>query len=264
VAIVVATTGTTLVAMARAMTDRPWARLLKAAAPVVLGLAALGCTDDGASGVDSLAPLVTAGAPPSTATAPLAPTTAPPAPGSTAPPAAAPPTTVAPPVDGAAVLSAAVAAMAPGYHYRSTVTVDGVVAVEADGDRVGDGTRLGVTRDGTSVQYVITPDGTWVMTDGGEWDQLDTPAATSDPIGALAAPMAVSVLSSSPEVIAMVVTVPNSALGLPGDGTADLNVTVTNGMVTAVAYRTAVDGRDAAVETALGPVTDPSAVVPPI
>ena len=62
----------------------------------------------------------------------------------------------------------------------------------------------------------------------------------------------------------MVVTVPTSALGLPGDGTADLNVTVTNGMVTAVAYRTAVDGRDAAVETALGPVTDPSAVVPPI
>ena len=189
VAIVVATTGTTTVAMARAVTDRPWARLLTAAAPVVLGLAALGCTDDGASGVDSLAPLVTAGAPSSTATAPLAPTTAPPAPGSTAPPAAAPPTTVAPPVDGAAVLSAAVAAMAPGYHYRSTVTVDGVVAVEADGDRVGDGTRLGVTRDGTSVQYVITPDGTWVMTDGGEWDQLDTPAATSDPIAALAAPI---------------------------------------------------------------------------
>ena len=80
------------------------------------------------------------------------------------------------------MLSAAVAAMAPGYHYRSTVTVDGVVAVEADGDRVGDGTRLGVTRDGASVQYVITPDGTWVMPDGGEWDQLDTPAATSDPI----------------------------------------------------------------------------------
>ncbi len=237
------------------MTDRRWARLLTAAAPVVFGLAALGCSDDGASGADSLAPLVTAGPPSSTATTPVAPTTVPAVPESTAPAAAAtaPPTTVAPPVDGAAVLGAAVAAMAPGYHYRSTVTVDGVVAVEADGDRVGDGTRLGVTRDGTSVQYVITPEGTWVMADGGEWDQLDTPAATSDPIAALAAPTAVTVLSSSPDVVSMVVTVPTSALGLPGDGAADLNVTVTNGMVTSVAYRTAVDGRDAAVDTDLGP-----------
>ena len=232
--------------------------------PVVLGLAALGCSDDGAGGGDSLAPLVTVGDPAAATTAAAA-STLPPAsaPTSIVAPATGPPTTVAP-VDGATVLGAAVAAMAAGYHYRSTVTVDGAVAVEADGDRVGDGTRLGVTRDGTSVRYVITPEGTWVMPDDGEWDQLDTPAATSDPIGALAAPTAVSVLSSSPDVVSMVVTVPSSSLGLPGDGTADLNVTITNGMVTSVAYRTAVDGRDAAVETELGPVVDPSAVVPPI
>jgi hypothetical protein len=43
---------------------------------------------------------------------------------------------------------------------------------------------------------------------------------------------------------------------LPGDGTADLNVTITNGMVTSVAYRTSVDGRDAAVETAVETVAD--------
>jgi len=234
--------------------------------PVVLGLAALGCSDDGAGGPDSLAPLITVGDPAFATTAPV-PSTLPSASESTAsatPTTTGLPTTVAPPVDGAAALSAAVAAMAPGYHYRSTVTVDGVVAVEADGDRVGDGTRLGVTRDGASVQYVITPDGTWVMPDGGAWDQLDTPAATADPINALAAPTAVSVLSSSPEVVSMVVTVPSSSLGLPGNGAADLNVTVTNGMVTAVAYRTAVDGREAAVETELGPIVDPSAVVPPI
>ena len=231
---------------------------------VVLGLAALGCSDDGGGGADSLAPLVTVGDPAAATTAAAA-STLPPAsaPTSIVAPATGPPTTVAP-VDGATVLGAAVAAMAAGYHYRSTVTVDGAVAVEADGDRVGDGTRLGVTRDGTSVRYVITPEGTWVMPDGGEWDQLDTPAATSDPIGALAVPTAVSVLSSSPDVVSMVVTVPSSSLGLPGDGTADLNVTITNGMVTSVAYRTAVDGRDAAVETELGPVVDPSAVVPPI
>jgi len=258
------TTGTTT---AGVVTEHRRARLALGVVPVVLlsavlGLAALGCSDDGAGGVDSLAPLVTVGRP-TIATTAAVPSTLPPASAPT-PTATGLPTTVAPPVDGAAVLSGAVAAMAPGYHYHSTVTVDGVVAVEADGDRVGDGTRLGVTRDGTSVRYVITPGGTWVMPDGGEWDQLDTPAATSDPITALAAPTAVSVLSSSPEVVSMVVTVPSSSLGLPGDGAADLNVTVTNGMVTSVAYRTAVDGREAGVETALGPVVDPSAVVAPI
>ncbi len=250
--------------MARGMTERSRARLLAAAVPVVFCLSAVGCSDDGAGGADSLAPLATAGSPSTSAAAPVAPSTTAAALASTVPAAPVPPPTAAPPVDGGAVLSAAVAAMAPGYHYHSTVTVDGAVAVEADGDRVGDGTRLAVVRDGASVQYVITPEGTWVMPDGGEWDQLDTPAATSDPIASLAAPNAVSVLSSSPDVVSMVVTVPNAVLGLPDDGDADLNVTVTNGMVTSVAYRTAVDGRDASVETVVGPVADPSAVVPPI
>jgi hypothetical protein len=183
-------------------------------------------------------------------------TIAPPIPESTA--------SAAPAVDGAAVLQGAVANLAAGYHYRSTVTVGGVPTLEVDGDRVGDGTRLAVVRDGAALQYVITPAGTWVLPDGGEWDQLDTPAATADPITALSAPTAVSVSSESPEVVALVVSVPNAALGLAGDGGADLDVTVTNGALTKVVYRGVVEGQEAIVDTAVGPAIDPSEVVPPI
>ena len=58
------------------------------------------------------------------------------------------PTTLAPgatpaPVDGAAVLQQAVAGTAAGYHFNQTATVDGVVALTVDGDRLTDGARVG-------------------------------------------------------------------------------------------------------------------------
>lgn len=265
-------------ATGRAVTDAPGATpshrtvpsrtrlLFAAAASVALALSTTACSDDGAaSGPDSV--VSTIGVDASTTTSPMVPAAPVAAPADastvvTAAPAAPPATTA--PVDGAAVLGAAVGALAPGYHYRSIVSVGGATAVEVDGDRVGEGTRLAVTRDGATVQYVITPAGTWVMPDGGEWDQLDTPAATADPIAALNAPSAVTVLSASPEVSTMTVAVPAASLGLTGDGAAELTVTVTNGVITSVAYRTVVDGQDASVETAIGPVVDGSEVVPPI
>jgi hypothetical protein len=254
------------------MTDRTCERvrsLLGVVAPAVLigalGLSVLGCSSDAEPSAGSLAAAeapVTApetAAPVASASTPVT-TTAPEATTLPEPTAApAPPT-----VDGAAALQSAVANLEPGYHYHSTITVGGVPTLEADGDRVGSGTRLGVVRDGATVQYVITPEGTWVLPDGGDWDQLDTPAATADPITALGTPNSVSVVSASPETVSLMVSVPNAALGIAGDGAADLAVTITNGALTGVVYRSAVEGQEAIVETTVGPVVDGSEVVPPI
>jgi hypothetical protein len=156
------------------------------------------------------------------------------------------------------------AAIAPGYHYHAVVSVGGTNVIEVDGDRVGDGTRLGVVRNGVAVQYVITGAGTWVQPDGGEWDQLDTPPATSDPILALASPSAVSVDSSDGTTTHLTVTVPASSLGLSGDQAVPVGVVLTGGAVTQVVYNTTVDGQPATVDTAVSPVLDGSPVVPPI
>ena len=167
-------------------------------------------------------------------------------------------------IDGAALLQAAMDATAVGYHYHAIATIAGAVAVEVDGDRVGDGTRLGVVRDGVAVQYVITPDGTWVQPDGGDWDQLDTPPATSDPILALRAPSALSVDSVDGNSVHLTVSVPATSLGLGGDAVVPVAVVITAGTLSEVVYSTTIEGQPASIDTVVGPALDPSPVVAPI
>ena len=182
-----------------------------------------------------------------------------------APPPSHPAAATTPPVDGAALLQQAVAATGAGYHFNQTATVDGVVALTIDGDRLPDGARVAVSNDTGKVFYVITPDGTWLMPENGEWEADDSDPPTVDPIAALSSPTSVAVAGNDGTTVQLVVTVPMSALGLPGDGDAPLQVSVVGGALTNITYSTTTsDGKAAVANTAIGPVVDPSPVVAPI
>ena len=167
------------------------------------------------------------------------------------------------PVDGNAALQAALAALAPGYHFNTTITIDGANVLTADGDKVGDGTRLGVVRDNVVVQYIITPAGTWVQPDGGEWDELDTPAATTDPVSALGLPLGVSVDSVVDATTNLTVSVNPGGLGLVGTEPVNVTVALASGALQTVTYTTTVDGKPAIVVATFSAVVDGSPVVPP-
>jgi hypothetical protein len=186
-------------------------------------------------------------------------------------PATAGPTTVvvAPaspgPVDGAALLQQAVAASAAGYHFNQTATVDGAVAVTIDGDRLPSGARLAVSNTAGLVYYVITPDGTWLMPQNGEWEVDDSPAPDVDPIAALNAPTSVTVASSDGTTVQLTVTVPMASLGIAGDGDATLQVSIVSGVLSSITYNTTTsDGKPADTTTLFAPVVDASPVVAPI
>ncbi|MCU1387889.1 MAG: hypothetical protein JWL72_1227 [Ilumatobacteraceae bacterium] len=170
----------------------------------------------------------------------------------------------APAVDGATQLQGAVAAMAAGYHFTTTLTIDGAVVLTADGDRVGDGTRLAVTQGGASVQYVITSAGTWVLPDGGEWQELDGDAASTDPIAALATPTSVAISSASGTATTLAATVPAASLGLAGDSPVTMSATIDHGAITTVGYNTTIDGKAAVMQAAISAVVDSTPVVAPI
>ncbi len=183
------------------------------------------------------------------------------------------PTTVAPvavgaptlPLDGAALLQQAVAASSAGYHFNQTNTVDGVVALTVDGDRLPDGARVAVSNASGLVFYVITPDGTWLMPQNGEWEADDSDPPSVDPIASLGAPTSVSVASSDGTTAQLLVNVPLSSIGLEGDGDAPLQVSIVGGALTSIIYSTTTaDGKPAIATTAIGAVVDPSPVVPPI
>ncbi len=185
-------------------------------------------------------------------------------------PAADPTTTVAvavtvAPVDGAALLQQGLAAIGGGYHFNQTATVDGVVVLTADGDRLPDGARLALTGDGGTVSYIITPAGSYAFAEGGEWEALDATPEAVDPILALLAPSSVTVAGNDGTTVQLVVTVPIAALGIAGEGDVPVQVTFVSGALTNIAYGTALeDGRVAAVNAVIGPVVDASPVVAPI
>jgi len=205
----------------------------------------------GGANANTLAPLV---APSTTATA--GPTTV-------ATTVAAPGTPAA--VDGTTLLQQAVAATGNGYHFNQTNTVDGVVALTIDGDRLPSGARLAVSNASGLVFYVITPDGMWLMPENGEWEQDDSDPPTIDPIAALGSPTSVAVTSNDGNTVQLAVSVPAASLGVADSGDAPLQVSVVGGGLTGINYSTTTaDGKAATANVIIGPPVDASPVVPPI
>jgi hypothetical protein len=155
-------------------------------------------------------------------------------------------------------------ALSGTYHFVSTVTIDGKPALVADGDRVGHGSRLTLTSSTGIISYVITPDASWAMPEGGTWQRLDDDPADVDTIAALRAPTAVRIASNDTTTVTLVVTVPQSSLGITGDVPAELTVAVVRGVVQALTYSTTANGKPAAVNSTFGPVQDASPVVAPV
>jgi hypothetical protein len=231
------------------------ARLLFGGAGLLVFFTA--CSDDASPGVGSAAA--------NTSTTALAVTSSVAAePGIVTTTVAAAATTLAP-VDGAAVLQQALVATGGGYHFNQTATVDGVVAVTIDGDRLPDGARLTVSSDSGRVSWIYSSAGVYLMPENGEWELDDSDPPAVDPINALQSPTSVTVAANDGTTVQLVVTVPLSAIGVPGDGDAPLQVAVVGGALSSISYSTVTaEGKPAATTVTIGPVVDPSPVVAPI
>ena len=151
-----------------------------------------------------------------------------------------------------------------GYHFATVVTAGGGLAIQAEGDRVGSGVRFVVLRDEVRVDYIVTPDGTWVKPADGEWSAVDAQPATADPVVALDSATAVTLESTDGATTTLVAVVPRSALGYEGAGTFDVTVTLTDGVIDTVQYDSTVQGLAASVLTTVTGPQDGSPVVAPI
>lgn len=174
--------------------------------------------------------------------------------------ATAPPVTV----DPRSALQQGLAALAAGYHFASVVTVNGAQSLTAEGDRVGDASRMVLSGDGGTVEYVIVPEGSYAHPEGGEWSLLDVDPATADPIVALTAPAAVALLPTADGSVAVRATVSAVSLGVAAEGNVDVDVVIINGAITQVSYASAIEGGTAQVVTTIGPVVDATPIVAPI
>lgn len=237
-------------------------------APLLLGAVALAVLSGCADGSKAAPTTVGAAFPATTAASPNTTTATTPAPETTnaqpTPPAPteSPATTAAPapPPDAMTVLQQSLdqAAFA-GYHFVTTATVNGTVALVVEGDRVGTGTRMRLTSQGQTVDYIVLPEGTWA-TQSGEWQELEQPQTLGDPVAALRTPQSLAVTSHTPELTVIDAVYAGADLGLPTPDPVGMVIELTGTTLTAMSY-TAPDG--STVRAEFSPLTDATPVSPP-
>jgi hypothetical protein len=137
--------------------------------------------------------------------------------------------------DASGLLAAALAAASSGYHFVTTVVVGADVALTAEGDRSGASTRMSVTSNDATVDWVITADGSWVA-ENGIWREIDQPAPVTDPLVSLAAPSKITVTGSDAADATLTATYPASDFGLPGDTPIDVTIDLAGGDLASLAY----------------------------
>jgi hypothetical protein len=253
---------TTTIATTIRVTDRTRAsaRLPRRGAGLLLVAAtALGaCSSDESRSAGSTVPIaIAAGAAASPATS--VPVTA--APSAAATPAPPPPPPTAPALpDGPTVLLQSLDALAPGYHFVITVTLDGQVALTTEGDQIGLSSRQTVTSQGVAVSYIVLPEGTW-KGEAGVWDELEVPTPAVDPLAVFRAPSAVTVTGHSAELTTLSATYPAAALGLTGDQPVAVAIELTGTSLRSLSYTTP-DGTGTS-RTDISPLVDTTPITSP-
>jgi hypothetical protein len=175
---------------------------------------------------------------------------------------APPPSTI--PIDAPAVLQQALAGLGGGYHFVYVATLNGAEVARAEGDSIAGASRLTLTSSGVTAAYIVTPEGSWAQPDGEEWESLENPPATTDPIAALSAPSSVSVAGADGDLVTLLINVPGVALGIPDVPEAQVTATVAGGVLQQVAYSGVFGGNTANVVTSFSPPVDTSPIVAPI
>jgi hypothetical protein len=165
--------------------------------------------------------------------------------------------------DAQARLDAALATLAPGYRFDTTVSIGGTVATTVTGRVRGGASAMVVTAAGTSVTYVSVPPKAWARQQGGAWTELDATIQGGNPLDALGAPTSIETIPGAGDGLTLVATLPASQLGLGGAAVRVTLVLAPDGSLRTT-YTAPTTGGSADSTTDFSPDTDTSAIVAPI
>ena len=160
-------------------------------------------------------------------------------------------------------VAAAITAVGTRYRFTALVTVGGAENTRVEGvvyDGIG---QYLVTTAGQTVEYIMGPAGQWARQGSGPWTVLAGPAPVVDPLGSLAHPVAVTVVSTQGATMLIDATYPGSALGFAGAGDVVVQMVIVDGAIAETRYAVPLSDQEAAVVTtiesdaAMTPVTIP-------
>jgi hypothetical protein len=180
----------------------------------------------------------------------------------TASPVATPSGTAA--SDAQTRLDAALATLAPGYRFETTVSIGGTVATTVTGRVRGGASAMVVTAAGTSVTYVSVPPKAWARQEGGAWTELDATIQGGNPLDALGAPTSIETIPGAGDGLTLVATLPASQLGLAAGAAVRVTLVLAPAGSLRATYTAPTKGGSADSTTDFSPDTETSPIVAPI
>ena len=118
--------------------------------------------------------------------------------------------------DPGSTIGTALARLAAGYAFTTTVSVGGQVATQATGHWIGGASEFTVTTNGVSITYRTLPPRSWVLQAGTGWVEVNGNVPSGDPLDALKAPISSAVVSQAGGSLELNASYPAAVLGLAG------------------------------------------------
>jgi len=159
-------------------------------------------------------------------------------------------------IDVSNLLSNALALYGDGYQFASVADVKGSEAAEITGAVVGLDAKMTVSSGDATVSYIITSEGSWVQTEGEEWQEVDSVGAIEQPLADLATPTSIAIVSTGDEGTTALAVYSGAAFNSEDD--IQMALEFLDGWLVSASYRT----DEASVSTTFSPL-DGATVEPP-
>ena len=158
--------------------------------------------------------------------------------------------------DGGELLVSALALYGDGYRFEAVAEVQGSEVATISGVVIAQSAGMTVTSGDATVSYVITPDGSWIQTEGEEWQEVDSVGEIERPLEDLASPTSITVVSADDAGIAALAVYDGAAFD--SEDAIEMNLRFVDGRLTSASYTTDV----ASVSTTFGPLDGATIEVP--
>jgi len=139
-------------------------------------------------------------------------------------------------LDGSTLLSESLALYGDGYRFNAVAEVHGSEAAVISGVVVGQDAQMVITSGDATVSYLITADGSWFQTEGGEWQEVDSVGPIERPLEDLASPTSVTILSADDDRIAAVAFYAGAKFG--SEGAIEMSLRFVDGRLVSASYET--------------------------
>lgn len=164
------------------------------------------------------------------------------------------------PIDVSAALSDALAASSENYRFVSTVTVDETAVTTIAGVVDASSVQADITTADTTLSYIRTADGEWTRETDGDWVQLEGAPPVEQPLAPLHEPQEVVLVEDNGETLFVSGRLGEAAGAAVGVG---FTATITDGLVTEIAYQAESGGQTATVTTQLSDIGSAGTVEAP-